>query len=643
MIESRQFNENQQKAIDWNDEPLLVIAGPGSGKTAVITARIVRILEESKGEYFRILGLTFTNKAAAEMRTRVHELAPSEINRLRLTTYHSFAAEFLRQNGSHIGLKPDFEILPNDADRLALIEESIKIARKESSYEIPDYFDSKCLLPIISFLLGFCITPDDAEEKLKNSNINFYKSIALIYKNYWERLTNVNALDFQSLIAKAIFLFKKVPFLAKKLRIAYRHLLVDEFQDTNYAQYEFLRCLATPNTKSLFVVGDDDQTIYEWNGANNKRFQSLRSDFNMKEIQLTQNYRCPRLVIEMANSLISNNHERYIGKKPLIAIKEGNNFQQNVKIFRFNDIKDELRWVAKDISTIPENELGNCVVLSRTNRLLKLIKDELDSNNVKSYLLSNKHEFSSHPLRMLFSILNLMIAKDNIKALNILSSSFFSIENIEVDLDLVITRASGNGSNLLAIWIEEILLKNELSDNSRVFFIEGIKPLFNSLNYKDFSNSLFSWYTNNEHNNAQLHHNMFDLFLEEKEIWIGLYNEISNKFIEGEIGLHQFLQEVNLSSKAPRKHPNAVSCFTIHSSKGLEFKYVYLIGMIENQLPSFNAVKKGDNSREMEEERRSCFVALTRTVNNLTMTFSNRAFDRSQSPSRFLTEMNITL
>jgi DNA helicase-2/ATP-dependent DNA helicase PcrA len=643
MTESYHFNDNQKEAINWKGEPLLVIAGPGSGKTAVITARIARILEESKGEYFRILGLTLTNRAAAEMRARAQDLAPSEISRLRLSTYHSFAAEFLRQNGSHIGLKPDFQILTSDADRLALIEESIKTVRKESSDEIPDYFTSTSLLPIISLLLDLCIIPSCAEEKLKSDNIIFYKSIALIYSNCWDRLAKVNALDFQSLLAKSIFIFNKFPFITKNIRIAFQHLLVDEFQDTNFAQYEFLRCLAMPNAKNLFVVGDDDQTIYELNNANNKRFQNLRADFNIKEIQLTQNYRCPKLVIEMANSLISNNHERYIGKKQSVAIKEDDNSHDNVRIYRFNNIDDELNWVVNDISNIPENERGNCVVLARTNNLLKLIKNIFDFNNVKSHLYVSKTEFASHPLRMLISILNLMIAKDDIKSLNTLSAAFFAIEGVEVDLNTVLTRFYSNGSNLLTIWIEQILCNNDLSDRTRNFFTSGIKNLFNNLNYIDFSHNLFDWYEKYDDISTENIYDNFNLFLEEKKIWIDLQIEISNKFMEGEIGLHQFLQEINLSSKSPKKHPNAVSCSTIHSSKGLEFNFVYLIGMIKNQLPSWHAVKKGPNSREMEEERRNCFVAITRTVKKLTLTFSDNAFGYKQEPSIFLKEMNILL
>ncbi|MBM1004345.1 MAG: UvrD-helicase domain-containing protein, partial [Desulfofustis sp. PB-SRB1] len=246
MIDLSSLNENQREAVLWDKGPLLVLAGPGSGKTRVLTSRIARILEQSAGQYFRILALTFTNKAAAEMRGRVEELVPRELGRIRLTTFHSYAAELLQQHGNHLSFRPDFQILSNDSDREALLDDVLGQIRKGLTYSLPDHFTAAQLLPAITRLLEQCVPPDQAEGLLQQANVENAMPLARVYAAYREALRRTNSLDFPSLIAESLDLLSKFPFLIKHVRKVYKHILVDEFQDTNHTQYQILSLIARP-------------------------------------------------------------------------------------------------------------------------------------------------------------------------------------------------------------------------------------------------------------------------------------------------------------------------------------------------------------------------------------------------------------
>lgn len=641
MIDLSSLNENQREAVLWDKGPLLVLAGPGSGKTRVLTYRISRILEESKGQYFRILALTFTNKAAAEMRSRVEELVPKELNRVRITTFHSYAAELLQQHGNHLSFRPDFQILSNDADREALLDDVLGQLRKDLSYSLPEHFKSAQLLPSVTRLLDQCVPSDQAECLLQQSNIENAIPLARVYAAYRESLRSTNSLDFPSLIAESLDLLSKHPFLIKHIRKVYKHILVDEFQDTNHSQYQILSLIAMPDSSTLFIVADDDQIIYQWNGASPKRVQSLRDDFGVLELQLPENYRCPSLVIELANALIEKNLNRSAGKKPLKAVKQGESGDV-VRIFRFNNIDDEAGWVAQDIAQKKPQDRANCAVLARTKKLLDLVGPKLEEAGVPVYFAARKDEFKSAPLRMLHAILRLVNSKEDKQSLARLSKAFYELEGIRIELSPVLSRASADGQDLLHSWLDEMKRRNALAERTRYLLEIDIKPLLSSLNYRDFADNLLKW-AEELQNGAQQDEIAFNEFEEEREFWKQILSEITKKFEGEEISLYQLLHELDLTSKTPPKPPEAIPCFTIHASKGMEFGHVYLIGLVEDQLPSWAAIRKGDNSLEMQEERRNCFVAITRAQESLTLTFSSQVFGWPKLPSRFLSEMGIKL
>lgn len=641
MIDLSSLNENQLQAVLWDKGPLLVLAGPGSGKTRILTYRIVRILDQSKGQHFRILALTFTNKAAAEMRSRVEELVPQELGRVRLTTFHSYAAELLQQHGNHINIRPDFQILSNDADREALLDDALGQLRKDLSYSLPEHFKAAQLLPAVTQLLDRCVPPDEAEVLLQQTNVENAIPLARVYAAYREALRRTNSLDFPSLIAESLDLLNKLPFLVKHIRKVYRHILVDEFQDTNHRQYQILSLIAKPDPSTLFVVADDDQIIYQWNGASPKRIQALRDDFQVSELQLPENYRCPPLVIEMANALIEKNLNRSAGKKPLKAIKQGESGDV-VRVFRFNDANEETEWIVRDIDQRNAQQRTDCAVLARTKKLLDLAGRKLEESGVPVYYAARKDEFKSAPLRMLHAILRLVNSKEDKQSLARLSKAFYELEGISIGLAPVLSRASADGKDLLSSWLDEVMLRDVLEDRTHRLLEIDIKPLLNSLNFSGFADKLFAWA---EACQAALQpdDDAFNEFDEEREVWKLLLTQITKKFEGEDIGLHQFLHELDLTSKTPPKPPEAIPCFTIHASKGMEFGHVYLMGLVEDQLPSWAAVKKGDNSLEMQEERRNCFVAITRAQESLTLTFSAQVFGWMKQPSRFLREMGIEL
>lgn len=317
MTDFSQLNDSQLEAVCWDKGHLLVLAGPGSGKTRVLTYRIARIIEATAGEYFRVLGLTYTHAAATEMLKRIDHLVPNARERILLTTFHSFCAAILRQHGHHIGLRPDFTILAQSEERQDLLEEAIVVVREcNPSIE----YNSEQLLPIVTHLLDQNVEEDEALKFLiQRYRVRAPGVVSAVYASYRRLMLEKNMLDFGGLISETLRLFQLRPAVARLTRSIYPVVCVDEFQDVNIAQYRILKILVDATTKSLFAVADDDQLIYQWNGASPERINELQRDFDMTVIQLPESYRCPQDIINKANNLIVNNQRRAHGRKPLRA------------------------------------------------------------------------------------------------------------------------------------------------------------------------------------------------------------------------------------------------------------------------------------------------------------------------------------
>ena len=302
----RNYTESQKKAIEWGEGPVVVLAGPGSGKTAVLTERIIRILEETPEDSFRILALTFTNKAAAEMAERISDRVNDALSRVFIGTFHSFCAEVLRNHGSYAGIRPDYEIY-SSLDDLNDIVDDLKIKYYQ---EVPgtDVENLKILNAIQYFEKNLCLTEEDVDRIMPNTP--YRKELKWFYFEYLQALETMNVLDFDALILYAYRLFTAKTNIVRIYRSTYRFINIDEFQDTNYGQYMLIKSLAGNKNNNIFIVADDDQVIYGWNGASHKRITEFKEEYKADVIQLNQNFRCPPEVIRLANNLISRNSGR---------------------------------------------------------------------------------------------------------------------------------------------------------------------------------------------------------------------------------------------------------------------------------------------------------------------------------------------
>ena len=635
MIDLSELNDNQREAVEWDDGPLLVLAGPGSGKTRVMTWRIARIIEATPKRHFRILGLTFTNNAASEMQERIASLVPNAGDRVLLTTFHAFSSKLVSQHGSHIGLKPNFTILNQDADRQLLLDDAISRAgvnQKDQS--------SERLLPLVTQLIESDISPDKSHKALSNGNFTDPELLATVYGNYRELMIENNCLDFPGLVAEALGLLRSHKGVRKLTQTAYPYICVDEFQDTNRSQYEMLRYLVNHETRNLFVVADDNQIIYQWNGASTKRLQDLKNDFQTEIQQLPENYRCPPEVINLANQLIVNNPDRMAERSVLqpYGRKKGSHA---VNLHRFNDFTEESQWVAQSIAEKNPEQRTHCVVLSRTRKLLDQVVKSLGEQGIDGYIATRKMEFESAPLQWLHSILRLANSRNSRDQLRRICRAFYQLEGVNIDMDEVVSHASAEDSDYLRSWAAIALQRNELSEGARKLLENSVLPdLADRLDFKKFQDSAFEW-LDEFPESLQDSENIFNEYPEEKDTWNHLVGDVMNRHGSHQVTLNQLLQDLDLRSKSPEPPQGAIPCNTIHASKGMEFRHVYLVGMVEDQLPSWAAVKKGDNSQEMQEERRNCFVAITRVQETLTLTYSDKVNGWSKEPSRFLFEMGL--
>jgi DNA helicase-2/ATP-dependent DNA helicase PcrA len=622
----------QRQAVEWNQGPLLVLAGPGSGKTQVLTCRIARLLDASRAQNFRVLALTFTNKAADEMRTRVGALVPGLEERATIGTFHSFCGQMLRQHGVHLGINPDFAIYSVDDDRKAVLEDALRRGRSEGKNVSVD--DVK-YLTLIDRLKAKLIPPDKTVASV--SGLDDPEKAALIYRLYEDELRRINALDFNSLIFEAERLVRTFPAIAARYRKSYPHWLLDEFQDTSRGQYTLIRTLAGEGFASLFAVADDDQIIYEWNGASYKQIQSYLADFSAQLIQLPTNYRCPPAIVEAANRLVVYNAQRTSAKKPLIAGKTVVRYppSEHVQLRSFETEDDEATGIAQEIAS-REPHWGETAVLARTRALLERIRISLQENSVSCVIAQRRDDFLSPEFRWLVASLRQISRPLDRRNIAVLTESFNRISETEtgVSVGQVLTDAEASSRSYLATWLEAAKAANLPSNQSTLLAHVAVAVENPSLVKDAVAKILVEFAARIGGSDAES-----DL-AEDMSAW----NEISRD-IHGYIGknapLDQFLQELQLRSKEPSPKANTVTLMTVHGAKGKEFDFVYVIGLAEDVMPSYQSRQKGDKSHEMEEERRNCFVAITRTKECLILSHANSYRGWAKAPSRFLVEMGL--
>ena len=619
------LNENQRRAVSWSGGPLLVLAGPGSGKTRVLTVRVARILEES--DEASVLGLTFTNKAATEMRERVEQLLGHRADRARLRTFHAFAADVLRQHGSHVGLRPDFTLLTQDEDRLAILDE----AAAGLSDDDPLPTDRWNLLRLVDRL--FAESWDGGTEAPVPVRTPAW--LPRLHERYCRALVAGNRLDFGSLLHFARRLLQEKPGVARVVRLGWTHVCVDEFQDTNRAQYDLLRLIAPERRHALFVVGDDDQIIYQWNGASPERIAALRRDYDVAVVQLPECYRCPASIIAIANRLIVHNERRTPDKSALTsAAGTAHDGDGGVRYRAFASPEDEAAFLPRDIRD-RRLAAADCVVLGRTSKLLKRAAEALDGAGVPACLMRRKTDFESPAVRVLVEALRLANARHDREVLRRLCLAWEGLSGAALEPAAVEAAAALSGGDFLRAWADAAAAR------PAVRFAGALERLRTDLVDALAFPSIVNWFLERGWEAWSVPDGNGDRELAgELEVWRNLHHDVVHERGEN-VTLNVYLQQMDLASKAPVPKPGAVRCMTVHGAKGLEFQHVYLIGMAQEVFPSFQALRKGAHSRELEEERRNCFVAITRAERTLTLTRAEQYHDYPKPPSQFLAEMGI--
>lgn len=632
------LSEIQRQAAEWGQGPLLLLAGPGSGKTRVLTCRIARLLEDSAGQNFRILGLTFTNKAANEMKERVEKYVPEQQRRIFLGTFHSFCADVLRQHGTHVGIRPDFSIFSLENDLLELLKEALHTEPALHEGAGNGKPEPKDILGMIHRLKANLVFPEQAQRAFRNPDLG--ERMAVAYEAYEEALKKHGALDFDSLILRTYQLLRDFPTFAQFIHAVYPYVCIDEFQDTNLSQYRLIREMVAPGQRNIFAVADDDQIIYQWNGASHERIKQFVADFGPEVLQLPVNYRCPAEVVDLANRLIQHNFLRTTTKPPTLA----NSRPQAADVVRVRggcrDEDEEGRAIAADIKE-RHPTTGSVAVLARNRRLLDLIQKALSDQGIPNALLQRKDEFRSTPIVWLHSVYRLAADPKNEQYLEAVCGSFKELTGIETERGDIILEAEGQALGFLILWLQAAR-RADTAKRCQGILDQLALCLVSGRDFQRLSREAMSWFEQLEKGDRgnAAGEERFAMFAEEKDVWEALLQEIVG-LLGREVSLEAFLQELQMRSKEPTPAPGGVVLLTIHGAKGKEFDHVYLAGMVEDELPSFQSKRRGDKSPEMEEERRNCFVAITRARQSLTISFAEHYRGWPKEPSRFLFEMGL--
>ncbi len=618
----------QRRAVGWGDGACLVLAGPGAGKTTVLTTRIARILDETRSKNFRILGLTFTTKAGDEMRTRVEALVPGLIDRTLIGTFHSFSAQILRQHGSHLGIKPDFGIYDQDKDREELLRNALRDASQRG--ELTREEDVRWLKTIDQLRSGL-VGPAKIAARFQDKALG--EKVARVYSIYEAALQERNVMDFSGMILNACRLAHQVPAVAARIRQSYPYWLIDEFQDTSPAQYRLLRFMAGETFRNIFAVADDDQIIYQWAGASYRQIVSFREHFSPELIQLVENRRCPPEVVQVANSLVSHNMERTPGKAPLVAIRP--NQGPAITVREFATEEDEAKAIAEELSSMTPSDWGSSAVLSRNRAVLQPVLVALREASVKAFIVTRRDRFISPQFVWLQSLLDQSLRPTDRQVFAAMAQAANRIAGLDLDIALLAAEAEAAGKTLLEYWA----LAAGASENPiAVRLAKLAKRLVESrATWRGVVAEAIEWLPETAGNAAGIITDAAD----DKAAW-----EVAVRAIRAENGedidLSELLQALALRPKEPPPDPRAVTLSTIHSAKGLEFNHVWLIGLAETVLPSWQSLKDDARPAELEEERRNCFVAITRTRQTLVLSRAAEYRGWQKQPSRFLAEMGLS-
>ena len=632
------LNSQQYEAATCIDGPLLILAGAGSGKTGTMTHRIAYMIRDCGVSPYSILAVTFTNKAAGEMKDRVEDLVGS-VRGMWIQTFHSACLRILRKDADRIGYGTNF-VVYDPVDQKALIKSIVK----ELSYD-EKVFSPAYLLSIISDAKEHEI--DAATWRIRNASMNRSKEIAVVYENYERALKQNNAMDFDDLIWRTVQLFEKNDDVLSEYQHRFKYIMVDEYQDTNMMQYKLIHLLAEVH-KNICVVGDDDQCIYEWRGADIRNILEFEKDFpGAKVIKLEQNYRSSGNIIEAAHSVIAHNKSRK-QKKLWTAADSG----EKIEYYRADDDREEARYIGAKILELkrknPNLKYSDFAVLYRTNVQSRRFEEGFSGKQIPYQVLSGLRYYDRKEIKDILSYMRLVInPKDDVSLERILNEPRRGIgPKSEASIKAV---ARMQGISML-----EALASDEVSQglSSKASDAAGrLVSALNSLNIEKDNMSVEELYdlllvrtgylpALEEQHNVEADGRIENL-MEFKSVILEKQKEADEQ--QETLSLEKFMEGLALISDIDNHNPNedAVVLMTLHSAKGLEFPVVFMPGMETGIFPSYRTI---DQHADLEEERRLCYVGMTRAKQRLFMTSAEQRMMYGKmdytSESRFLEEID---
>ena len=625
------LNDKQYEAVVNTEGPCLVIAGAGSGKTKVLTHKIAYLIKEKNVKPWNILAITFTNKAANEMKERIVNLVGDAAGDIWMGTFHSICVRILRRFIDRIGFGTSF-IIFDTTDQRTLVKNCLKDLNIDDKL-----FNERAVIAEISNAKNEMLTPEMYRAR---TNGEFRKEkIADIYDLYQKRLKENNAIDFDDIINYTIEILQDNEDIREYYCDKFKYVLVDEYQDTNKSQFTLVTILAS-KYKNITVVGDNDQGIYSFRGADISNILNFEKDFpGTKIIKLEQNYRCTGNILKAANSVISNNEVKY--KKELWTQNEEGNLP---KVYQAEDEYDEARYIVEQIEHLKREEYykyNDFAVLYRMNTQSRAIEDILRRENIPYKIIGGLKFYERKEIKDIIAYLRLIQnTNDNLSLRRIINEPKRGIGKTSLDKIETISNETGIPMYEIIKKADEFGL-NRVFINSREFInvIEELKAKKDDMNISDLIKEILrkSGYTKAlEDENTIEAENRIENLDEFLTVAIEFEEE------EAENGLSQFLEGITLSSDIDDLDEDAdyVTLMTLHSAKGLEFPVVFLVGMEEGIFPGYKSISE---PKELEEERRLCYVGITRAKEYLFLTCSRqRTIFGSTSynqVSRFLEEI----
>ena len=613
------LNDKQIDAVINTEGPMLILAGAGSGKTRVLTTKISYLIKEKNIDPFNILAITFTNKAANEMKERVEKMIDSS-DLVHISTFHSFGLSIIKSHYEKLGYKSNFTIIDSD-DSQATIKKILKDMDLD-----PKFYNPKTIRNKISSYKNDLMLPSDIEKYVSS---DFEEIVYKVYVKYQEKLITNNSLDFDDLLLLPIILFKKHSEVLAYYQEKYKYILIDEYQDTNEVQYILTKMLSA-KYKNICVVGDPDQSIYGFRGSNYRNILNFEKDYkNAKIILLEQNYRSTKNILSAANSVIKNNKHRKDKK-----LWTNNSDGEKIKLKRCSDEKEEAEYVVSNIKKLIDKgvQLEEIAILYRTNAQSRNIEESLLRENIPYKVVGSFYFYNRKEIKDLICYLKLIYNTDDDISLNRIINvpkrgiGLKTMENLTMQANLLndsIFNVIEKGKELE---FKKIILslREESEDLSLTELVDLILDKTGIRKELELEDSIES-----------------QSRLENLEEFKSITKNFEDKY--GVISLSEFLDEISLVSdiEEHKNQTDVVTLMTVHSSKGLEFDYIFLCGLEEGIFPHSMSLI---DSEDVEEERRLCYVAMTRAKKDLYLINAKKRLlygqENYNSPSRFIKEID---